>query len=50
MQMGKLFERVARTLFYTALFFGVYKLISFEVMIVFGFAVLIAALDEFNEK
>lgn len=44
--MGKIFERTARTLLYTALMFGMYKIISFEAMIAFGFAVLMVSLDE----
>ena len=48
--MGKLFERVARILFYTALFCGVYYFLSFEAMTAFGFGVLIVTMDELNEK
>ena len=48
--MGKLFERVARIIFYSALLFIVYKLNSFELMIIFGLAALIAATDELCNK
>lgn len=48
--MGKLFERVTRMLFYTALLFAVYTLIGFEVMIAFGFAILIVGVDELGKK
>lgn len=48
--MGKLFERVARMLLYTALLFAVYTLIGFEVMITFGFAIIIVDVDELDKK
>ena len=50
MKIGILFERAARILFYSALLFGVYKIISFEVMIMFGFAMIIISIEEFKEN